>query len=120
MQDLFETLDCILQGDQFAQMSCENFSNLERLRQEALDFTGSGHSQFIFFWQLIHTQDGNDILQRFVILQEKHKSAIINLYKSREVHSKQITQKKSIHLPARSSALHEQHHNAHVQQYWGP
>ena len=51
-------------------MSSENFSDLEGLRQETLDLTGAGDGELVFFGQLIHTQNGNNILERFVILQD--------------------------------------------------
>ena len=47
----------------------EDLSNVEGLRQEALDLAGTGNSQLVLLTQLIHTQDGNDILQVLVVLR---------------------------------------------------
>mmetsp|Transcript_14100 Transcript_14100/g.38107 ORF Transcript_14100/g.38107 Transcript_14100/m.38107 type:complete len:413 (-) Transcript_14100:656-1894(-) len=48
----------------------EHLSDLEGLRQEALHLAGAAHSQLILLTQLIHTQNGNDILQVLVVLQD--------------------------------------------------
>lgn len=58
-----------LQGDKLAIMTREHLSNLERLGQESLDLTCTGYSKFVIFRQFIHTQDSDDILERFVILK---------------------------------------------------
>lgn len=50
-------------------MPREHLSDLERLWKESLDLTCTGYCQLVIFRQLIHTQDSNDILQRFVVLQ---------------------------------------------------
>jgi F-type H+-transporting ATPase subunit beta len=34
-----------------------------------LNFPSAGHGQLIFLRQLIHTKDGNNVLQRFILLQ---------------------------------------------------
>lgn len=54
-------------------MTGEDLGHLEGLGQETLDLTGTGHSQFVLLRQLIHTQDGNDVLQGFVVLKEEMK-----------------------------------------------
>jgi peptide chain release factor 1 len=51
-------------------MTGEDFGDLEWLREEALDFASARNHQLIIFRQLIHTQNGNDILQRFVVLED--------------------------------------------------
>ena len=43
---------------------------LERLGEESLDLPGSCHLQLVFFGQLVHTKDSNDILERLVVLQD--------------------------------------------------
>lgn len=48
--------------------SGEDLSNMEGLRQEALDLAGTGNSQLVLLAELIHTQNGNDILQVLVVL----------------------------------------------------
>lgn len=68
-QDILKSLDGLFEGHKFPQMSSEHLSNLERLRKETLDLTSTSHSQPVFLRQLIHAQDGNDILQRLVVLK---------------------------------------------------
>ena len=46
----------------------EDLSHKEGLGEEALHLAGSGHSQLVLFAQLIHAQNGNDILQALVVL----------------------------------------------------
>lgn len=70
-QDALEALDGFLQGHQFTQMASEDFSHLERLGQETLDLASTSHSKFVLLRQLIHTQNGNDILQGFVVLHRR-------------------------------------------------
>lgn len=72
-EDALKALDGFLKGHQFAQVASEDLGHLEGLRQETLDLTGTGHSQFVFLRQFIHTQNGNDILQRFVVLEDDGK-----------------------------------------------
>ena len=43
---------------------------LERLRKEPLDLPGPGDLELVFLGQLVHTQDGNDILKGLVVLQD--------------------------------------------------
>lgn len=70
-KDALEALDSFLEGHQLAQVAGEDLGHLEGLGQETLDLTGAGHSQLVLLRQLIHTQNGNDILQGFVVLQEE-------------------------------------------------
>ena len=56
--------------NEFSFLSWEDLTHKEWLWQETLDLSGSGHSQFIFFRQLVHTQDSNNILEWFVILEQ--------------------------------------------------
>lgn len=70
-KDALEALDGFLQGHQFTQMASEDLSHLEGLGQETLDLASAGHSKFVLFRQLIHTQNSNDILQRFVVLYKR-------------------------------------------------
>ena len=43
---------------------------MEWLRQETLDLPGTCYSELVFLRQLVHTQNGNDILQVLVVLQQ--------------------------------------------------
>ena len=67
-QNLLESFDGLLQGQQLPQMTCEDLSNLEWLRQETLYFPSTRHSQLVFLRKFIHTQDGDDVLEGFVVL----------------------------------------------------
>ncbi len=49
----------------------EDLGDVEGLRQEALDLTGARHRHLVLLTQLVHAQDGNDILQVLVVLQQK-------------------------------------------------
>lgn len=65
-------------------MTSEHLSHLEGLGQETLDLTGTGHSQLVLLRQLIHTQDGNDILKRFVVLQEQAKQSMSDSHRRKQ------------------------------------
>src|SRR5690606_37656243 len=68
-QDAGETTDGLLQRHVLAGGTGEHFGHVERLRQEALDLTGAGHQLLVGLGQLVHTQDGDDVLQFLVALQ---------------------------------------------------
>lgn len=74
-EDALEALDGFLEGHQFAQVAGEDLGHLEGLGQETLDLTGAGDGQFVLFRQLVHTQDGDDVLQGLVVLEEGKKTA---------------------------------------------
>lgn len=114
-EDALEALDGFLQGHQFTQMASEDLGHLEGLGQETLDLASAGHSQFVLFRQLIHSQNGNDVLQGFVVL---YKRELIRLFRKKKK-SKQI-QKVPRLQPEESSAHHGQCRNAQNPQCWGP
>ena len=68
-EDFLESIDGLLKSDEFAFVPSEDFCHLEGLWKVALDFPGARHSQFVILWKLIHTQNGDDVLEWFVILQ---------------------------------------------------
>jgi len=68
-QDVLESRDGLLQHHQASLHASEGLSHSEGLRHKALDLAGAGHSELVILRQLIHSQDGNDILQGFVGLQ---------------------------------------------------
>ncbi len=41
----------------------KHLRHVERLRQEALDLAGAGDDQLVLFRQLVHAQNGDDVLQ---------------------------------------------------------
>src|SRR5690606_25085107 len=59
----------------FAGAAGEHFCHEEGLGQKALDFTGAGDHQLIFFRELVHAENGNDVLQLFVALQYRLNTA---------------------------------------------
>src|SRR5258708_34328710 len=65
-----ETLDGVGEVDELARRAGEDFGNMERLRQEALDLARARHRDLVFFRELVHAENGDDILQRFVTLQD--------------------------------------------------
>ena len=58
------------EGALLTRRACEDLSHLEGLREEALDLPGARHRLLVLFTELIHTQDGNDILQILVVLHD--------------------------------------------------
>lgn len=57
-----ESLNGVWQVNELSWVTSEDFGHKEGLRQEFLDFSGSGDCQFIFFTEFVHTQDSNNIL----------------------------------------------------------
>lgn len=121
IKDALEALDGFLQGHQFTQMASEDLSHLEGLGQETLDLASTGHSKFVLFRQLIHTQNGNDILQGFVVLS---RTELIKLFregkKKKDIKSLEQASKVISLQPEEFSAHHGQRHNAQLRQCWGP
>src|SRR5262245_24626155 len=69
LDDLAEAADGLGQRNVDALESRELLGDVERLRQEALDLAGARHREFVVFRQLVHAEDGDDVLQVFVALQ---------------------------------------------------
>src|SRR5262252_2059307 len=67
--DAFEPLDRVLEADEHAGGAGEHLGDEKRLGEKALDLAGTRDGQLVFFGELIHPKDGNDVLQRFVGLQ---------------------------------------------------
>src|SRR4029079_15010976 len=67
--ETLESFDGVLKIDEFSGRAREHFGDVERLRQEALDFACASDSQFVVFGQFIHAQNGDDVLQRLVTLE---------------------------------------------------
>jgi hypothetical protein len=47
----------------------ELLGDVERLAKEALDLAGAADDQLVLFAQLVHAEDGDDVLQVAVALQ---------------------------------------------------
>src|SRR5947207_2651821 len=50
-------------------LSGELLGDKERLAEEALDLSGARHDQLVFFAELIHAKNGDDVLQVAVALK---------------------------------------------------
>ncbi|CAG9956080.1 unnamed protein product [Clonostachys rosea f. rosea IK726] len=64
-----EGADGVLQVNQLTLDTSENLGDGERLAQETLDLTGTLDSKLVSFRKFVHTQNGNDILERLVFLK---------------------------------------------------
>ena len=45
-------------------------SHLEGLREEPLDLPGPGDGELVLLRELVHTQNGDDVLQGLVVLED--------------------------------------------------
>jgi peptide chain release factor 1 len=69
LKDLLERADGVLQRNETTLDTSEDLSNSEGLGKESLNLTGTLDSKLVSLRQLIHTQNGNDILKRLVRLE---------------------------------------------------
>ena len=53
-----------------ARRTGKGLGHVERLREEALDATGTGHRDLLFIGELVHTQNGDDVLKVLVLLKD--------------------------------------------------
>ena len=68
-KDFLEAADGFLQGYVSAGGARKLFSYEEGLRQESLYLSCAGYDDFVIIGKFFHAQDGDDILQFFVALQ---------------------------------------------------
>src|SRR5215813_2051306 len=68
--DLLEAAHRILNLDVASCVTGELFGHVEWLRQELLDFPGASYSDLIVFGKLVDSQNGDDVLQIFITLQD--------------------------------------------------
>ena len=68
-KDFLEASDGFLQRYISTWGACELFSYEERLRQESLDLSCASNDDLVVIRKFFHTEDGDDILQFFVALQ---------------------------------------------------
>src|SRR5690606_38766369 len=64
-----EPLDGVGEIDELAGRAGEHFGDMERLRQETLDLAGARDGELVLFRQFVHAENGDDVLKRFVALQ---------------------------------------------------
>mmetsp|Transcript_8741 Transcript_8741/g.32960 ORF Transcript_8741/g.32960 Transcript_8741/m.32960 type:complete len:514 (-) Transcript_8741:27-1568(-) len=69
-QDLLEGLDGVVERYELARRAGEHLGDVERLAKEALHLPGAGHGELVVLGQLIHTEDGDDVLERLVVLEQ--------------------------------------------------
>ena len=69
-KDLLEGADGVLERDKLALITSEDLSDLERLRHETLDLAGTLDGQLVLLGQLVHSENGNDILKGLVVLED--------------------------------------------------
>ncbi len=69
-QQSSEAINGVLQFHELALTASEDLTHEEWLRQELLDLTGTSDSQLVVLRELVHTQNGNDVLKGLVVLQQ--------------------------------------------------
>ncbi len=68
--DLAETTDGVFEFDELAGDVGELLGNEEGLREEALDASSACDGEFVVFAEFVHTEDGDDVLEVFVALED--------------------------------------------------
>mmetsp|Transcript_10743 Transcript_10743/g.25675 ORF Transcript_10743/g.25675 Transcript_10743/m.25675 type:complete len:533 (+) Transcript_10743:41-1639(+) len=64
-----ERRDALVERHELARGAGEDLSDVEGLAHELLDLAGAGDRDLVVLTQLVHSEDGNDILQVLVILE---------------------------------------------------
>ena len=64
-----ECIDGVLKRHELPGSAGEDLGNVERLGHELLDLAGAGHSDLVLLRELVHAEDGNDVLQVLVVLE---------------------------------------------------
>jgi hypothetical protein len=59
-----------LKGDELSGLSREDLGHEEGLGEESLDLSGSVDDESVFGGEIVHTQNGNDVLEGLVVLQK--------------------------------------------------
>ena len=70
VDDLLEALDGVIEADELTGGTGENLSDVEGLGHELLDLTRPGDNELVILGKLVHTKNGNDILEALVILED--------------------------------------------------
>ena len=68
LKNLLEAADGLSDRHILARHTGKLLCNVERLREEVLDLTGTRYGQLVLVGQLIHAEDGDDILQVLCLL----------------------------------------------------
>src|SRR6185312_3647920 len=69
--DALEAADGVLERHDLAILPGEHLGNVEGLRQEALHLARPVDRELVLFRQLVHAEDGDDVLQLLVALQHR-------------------------------------------------
>src|SRR5262245_47379087 len=67
--NLLEAADRFRQGGYLTGLVRKRFGDDERLRQEALNSTGPGHDLFVLIAQFLDPENGDDVLELAIALQ---------------------------------------------------
>ena len=70
VDDGLEALDGLGDRHGLAADAGEHLGHVERLAEEALHLAGTGHGEAVLFGQLVETEDGDDVLQLLVALED--------------------------------------------------
>jgi len=69
-QEHLETFEGLCEFDELAGLSGEDFGHDERLREETLNLTGTSNGHLVFFREIVHTKNSNNVLKGSVILKQ--------------------------------------------------
>lgn len=69
-EDLLARLDSVLERNETALNTREDLSDSERLAHEPLHLSGSLDGELVLLGQFVHTQNGDDVLERLVVLEQ--------------------------------------------------
>ena len=67
--DRLEACNVGREGHELALPACEHLGDRERLREEALQAARAGHGELVVLRQLVHAKNGNNVLERLVLLE---------------------------------------------------
>ena len=65
-----ETINGWLEFDENTWVASEDLGHVEWLRKETFDLAGTGDGQLVLFGEIVHTENGNDILEGSVVLDQ--------------------------------------------------
>ena len=68
-ENLLEALDRVLELHEAAATAREHLGHVEGLAHEALGLAGAGHGELVVLGKLVHTKNGNDVLEVLVALK---------------------------------------------------
>merc|ERR1719272_1303779 len=69
LEQALEAGDGLLERDELARLAREDLGHVEGLRHEALDLARARDGHLVVLGELVHAEDGDDVLQRLVVLQ---------------------------------------------------